>query len=176
MQATEVATSPALDSVLTVLSWLVIIFGTIWLVTGVIGYFHRRAYNLTRAESGGSGPVKPDFLKVDRQKREEAIERGEAYTEVLEERSVNPPEASPGVKKLGTVSRTGALITAAFTLIAAIFGALTRMSSLQAGVEQLSSWDSFASMVREYPVGAVVAVLVIGAHAVIFMNKAQARR
>jgi len=157
-----------MDTVLQVLSWLVIIFGTLWFVTGIIGYMHRRAYNLTSAESGGSR-VTPDFLKVDRKKREAAIERGAAYDQVLDRREA-AAAASGTVEKVGTLTRAGATIAASATLVAAVVTALTRVESMQTGVEQLSSWDSLVGLARQYPAGVTVAVLVIGTNIVAFVK------
>lgn len=165
-------TTETMDTVLQVLSWLVIIFGTLWFATGIIGYMHRRAYNLTSAESGGS-KVTPDFLKVDRKKREAAIERGAAYDQVLDRREAAAAAAAlaPGtVDKVGTLSRAGATITATFTLVAAVVGTLTRVESLQQGVDQLSSWDSLTAIVKQYPAGTIVAILVIGANIIVFVK------
>jgi hypothetical protein len=155
-----------LDTVLMILSWLVIIFGTVWFATGIIGYFHRKSYNLTRAESGGSKPITPDFLKVDQKKRQAAIDRGAAYSEVLDARAA---PSSP-VAKASNWARAGATATASATLLAAIVGTITRVRVLQEGVEQLSSWDAITALVKEYPAGVIVAVLIIGTNIVIFVK------
>jgi hypothetical protein len=160
-------TTETMDTVLQVLSWLVIIFGTLWFVTGIIGYMHRRAYNLTSAESGGSR-VTPDFLKVDQKKREAAIERGAAYDKVLDRREA--AAAAGTVEKVGTLTRAGATLAASATLVAAVVTALTRVESMQTGVEQLSSWDSLVGLARQYPAGVTVAVLVIGTNIVAFVK------
>ena len=95
MQTAEVTTTTStVDALLGMFSWLVIIFGAVWLITSIIGYFHRRAYNLTLAESGGS-PIRPDFLKVDKKRRREAIERGEEYSDVLEKRAEAASQPPP---------------------------------------------------------------------------------
>lgn len=176
MQATDVVTSPTtMDTILTVLSWLVIIFGTAWFATLIIGYMHRRSYNLTRAESGGSKAITPDFLKVDEKKRQAAIDRGAAYDKVLEERAAAERAAAAAatagpspVSKFEAWSRAGALISASFTLVAAVVGTLTRVDTLQKGVVQLSTGDSLMAIVQDHPVGTLVAVLVIGANIIVF--------
>jgi len=173
MQTEVAATTSTVDALLSVLSWLVIVFGAVWLLTSIIGYFHRRAYNLTLAESSGS-PITPDFLKVDKKRRAEAIERGEEYTQVLEKRTqaaTQPPPKSTAMKRLGTVSRAGALVTGTFTLVAALVSALTRVQTFQTDLQQLSGWDSFKETVKEYPVGATVAFLVIGANVIALVQK-----
>ena len=168
---TDVANGQTFDTVLMIASWLVLIFGTLWFVTGFLGWMHRRAYNLTRAESDGSSAVTPDFLKVDKKKRQAAIERGEAYDEVLEKRAAAAAAAAnPTVEQVNKVSRAVALITASFTLVGAVISTLTRVDTMQEGVEQLSSWDSFVATIQKYPAGAVVAALVIGANIIIFVK------
>lgn len=168
MQATDVTNTQTMDTVLQILSWLVIVFGGLWLVTGVLGYMHRRAYNLTSAESGTSKNIKPDFLKVDKKKREAAIQRGEAFEKELESREVAAGKA-PG-EKLGVWSRAGATISAGFTLVAAVVGTLTKVDSLQSGVGQLSSWDKLSNTMSQHKVGTVVAILVIGANILVFVK------
>lgn len=162
-----------LDTVLMVLSWLVIISGSLWFVTGILGYFHRKSYNLTAAESGGSKPITPDFLKVDAKKRQEAIDRGAAYDEVLAKREAAAKAAAGGqaaVEKVGAMARAGALTTASFTLVAAVVGTLTRVKTLQEGAAQLTTWESLVETVQKYPVGAIIAVLVIGANIIVFVK------
>lgn len=166
MQGSEL-NGETLDTILQVLSWLVVAFGGMWLVTSVIGYMHRRAYNLTRAESGGGKPITPDFLKVDKKKRDAAIARGEAYSEVLEQRAA--VAASPA-SKAEFWSRAAALITATFTLLGAVVGTLTRVESLEEGARQLSSLDTFTGIVRDHPIGTTIAVIVIGANIVVFVK------
>lgn len=163
MQGTELS-GETLDTILQVLSWLVVAFGGVWLVTGVIGYMHRRAYNLTRAESGGKA-ITPDFLKVDKKKRDAAIARGEAYTEELAQRAAPPPTA-----RAEFWSRAAALITATFTLLGAVVGTLTRVESLEEGARQLSSFETLTAIVTDHPIGTTIAVLVIGANIVIFVK------
>jgi hypothetical protein len=168
MQATDVMSDQTIDTVLQVLSWLVIGFGSVWLVTGIIGYLHRRAYNLTSAESGSSKDIKPDFLKVDKKKRQAAIKQGAAFEKELEGRAV--AVASPPADKLGAWSRTGATVSATFTLVAAVVSTLTRVDSLEAGVRQLSTWDKLSQTVQEHRIGAIVAFLVIGANVLVFVK------
>ncbi len=163
MQGSDLANSETLDRILEILSWLVIVFGALWLVTGIAGFLHRRAYNLTPAESGGGKPITPDFLKVDRKKREEAIARGEAYAEVLEKR------ATPA-EKAEFWSRAAAIITASFTLVGTVIGSLMKVESLETGVRQFSSVDAITSTIREHPLGISIAVLVIGANIIIFVK------
>ena len=164
-------TSPSVQWMLAILSWCVIIFGALWLVAAVVGFFHRRAYNLTHAEAGHSKNIKPDFLKVDHAKREAAIQRGEAYDEVLTAREAAALSGGAATTaKVGLWSRLAALTMATLALVAAIIGSLQKIESVQQGINQMSSWDRFAQLVSDNKAGAAVAVIVIGANVVVFVN------
>lgn len=155
------------QQIFTIVSWVLIGLGGLWLVTGVIGYMHRRAYNLTHAESGRNQKIKPDFLKVDKKAREAAMERGEAYDEKLDVREGAPPPPQPAAF-LERLARAGATITALFGLVAAVVGTLTRADSLQAGFERIGSVDKLMTILRNYPIGALVAVIVVAANVIAF--------
>jgi uncharacterized membrane protein len=147
-----------IDAGLRVLSWCLIVFAALWTVTSVLGYFHRRAYNLTRAESSRSKNIKPDFLKVDVGKREAAIGRGRAYDAVLDNRESG---AAAPTDRLRFWSRFAAIATALVGLGLVIFGTVTKVDSLQAGVNRITSWDRFTDLISQNQAGSVVAVLVI---------------
>jgi uncharacterized membrane protein len=161
-------TPETIDTVLRILSWSVIAFGALWLVTGTIGYFHRRAYNLTHAESGRSKNIKPDFLKVDKAKRQAAIERGDAYTAVLAAREARTP-----VERVTFWSRVAAGLSAVLGLVAMIVGTITKVDSLQRGIDQVSSWERFSQLVSDNKAGAIVAIAVIGANIIVFAESSK---
>jgi hypothetical protein len=167
MQTTDLASPSTIDAVIQILFWCVIGFGAVWLVTSVIGYFHRRAYNLTYAESGSSKNYKPDFLKVDRAKRQAAIERGEAFDERLAARE------APAVQSLCFWSRVGAGSSAILALLAMIVGTLTKIDAFQRDVAKLGSWDRFTEIVSQNKTGTLVALIVIGANIIVFMESSR---
>lgn len=174
MQTADLTSPDNIDAVLRILSWCVIAFGALWFTTGAIAYFHRRAYNLTRAESGGSGvskPIKPDFLTVDKAKRQAAIDRGQAYDAVLEARE--PAAAGTTVEKVCLWSRFAAMSTAVLGLVAMVVGTITKIDSLQAGINRLSSWERFTQLVSDNQAGTVVALAVIGANIVVFVESSK---
>jgi hypothetical protein len=168
MQSSELTDPTTIDTALRILSWCIIGFGALWLVTSVIGYFHRRAYNLTHAEAGRSKNIKPDFLKVDKDKRDAALEKGKAYDEVLAAREV--PASVATVAKVGLWSRLGAIATATLAVVAAIFGTVTKVDSIQSGINSMSSWDRLGHFVGQNKAGTVVAIVVIGANIVVYVN------
>lgn len=173
METTELATPDAIDRTLQIVAWCVVVFGGLWLVTSVIGYVHRRSYNLTHAESGPSKNIKPDFLKVDKAKRDAAMARGEAYSQTLADREKPAAPPPSPVQALSVWSRVAATGAAVIGLVATVVGTLQKIDSIQAGVERLSSWDTFSAIVRENAVGATVAAIVIAANVVVVVKKMQ---
>jgi uncharacterized membrane protein len=169
MDTTAAASPDTLAHVLRLITWCLIVFAGLWLVTSLIGYFHRRAYNLTRAESGPSKNIQPDFLKVDKEKRQAAIDRGKAYTEVLDARSA--PPVAPAVKTVHHWSWLLASAAAVLGLGVTILGALAKIGDLQRDVERIGSWDRFSQLVSQNQAGAVVAVAVIGANVIVVAQK-----
>jgi uncharacterized membrane protein len=168
MQTTDLTRPDTIDTALRILSWCVIVFAALWFVTAVIGYFHRRAYNLTHAESGPSRNIKPDFLKVDAAKRQAALDRGAAYDAALEARET--PAAVATAEKVRHWSRIGAATTATLAVVAAVVGTLMKVESIQEGINQISSWDRLSKLVSDNKAGTVVALIVIGSNIVVFVN------
>jgi hypothetical protein len=168
MQSSDLTNLATIDTALRILSWCVIGFGALWLITSVIGFFHRRAYNLTHAESGRSKNIRPDFLKVDKARREAAIEKGKAYDAVLDAREVPPSVAT--VATVGLWSRLAAITTATLAVVAAVVGTVSKVDSIQAGVNTMGSWDRLGHFVGQNKAGTVVAVIVIGANIVVYVN------
>lgn len=156
------------QQIFTIVSWVLGVVGAIWLVTGVMGYLHRRAYNLTHAESGRSQNIKPDFLKVNKKAHEEAVERGEAFDQKLREREGETPTPPASTDFLERLARIGTTLTAIFGLIAAVVGTLTKADALQAGFDNITSFQKLATIVKTYPIGALVAVIVVVANIVAF--------
>lgn len=156
--ASELFTPERVDAGLQILFWCLVAFVGLWAVSGLLTHLHRRAYNLTSAESGGSKKIKPDFLTVDARKRQSAIDRGKAYDAVLDARD---RESGTTSDKVCFWSRAGAIATALIGLVVTVLGTVTRIDTLQAGVNQISSWDTFSGIISRNKAGAVLAVAVI---------------
>src|SRR6185503_3262066 len=107
---------------LGIVQWTVLGFAMVWVGARIIGTLHRRAYNLTYAESGVSRKVQPDFLKVDRHKRQEAIARGEQYDEALNKRGDAPPTP------IGSVRRWAGLGATLTALVGLFFSAVMTLN------------------------------------------------
>jgi hypothetical protein len=165
MQTSDATNPETIDTVLRLLSWGLFAFTALWAVTGTIAYFHRRAYNLTRAESSHSQNIKPDFLKVDKDKRQQALDRGAAYDQVLQGRAAPSP-----VETASLWSRFAAMATAVLALITLMVGTLNSVGALQQGVEKISNWDTLSQLVSDHKAGTVVALIVIAANVIVFVE------
>ena len=144
----------------------------LWLVGSLVGAVHRRTYNLTRADRAGGKVVRPDFLDADARKRDAALARGRAYDKGLTEReaAAAPPTA---VESMTFWSRLAALSAAILTLAATIVGTVTRVQVLEAGVQQVGTWDQFVQTLSDHKTGAALAVAVIGAQVVVFVQSSR---
>ena len=156
--------------VLTILSWVAVIAAIVWLVTSVIGALHRRAYNLTHAESGGSKKIRPDFLAVDKEKREAAIKRGERYDEELAKRERPAPQPGP-VPEVGRWSRVAASAAALTGLGFTALSTVRLVGPTDQTVRSLGKWETFQQLVSEHPIGAAVCVAVIASNAYLVISK-----
>ena len=164
-------TREQIDTALNVLTWAGLGFATLWVVTSVVGYFHRRTYNLTHADSGRSKGISPDFLNPDAAKRRAAIARGKAYEATLDRR-----EAAGVAGPADTASwwaRTAALATAVLTLVATVMGTVTKVHAIDMDIQRVSSMNSFLDIVNQHKVGATVALAIIGAHLVVFVKSSK---
>jgi hypothetical protein len=151
------------DQIFNILQWVIGISAAVWLVTSVIGVLHRRAYNLTYAESGASKKIKPDFLTVDKDKRDAAIKRGERYDEELARRE---REAAGKAGTAAAAGRWSGLLAQMSAWIGVGFAALTtltRIGPTDEAVRNLGRWETFEKIVSEHQVGAVLSVGVIAA-------------
>lgn len=149
-----------IDQIFDILQWVLGITAGVWFVTSVIGVFHRRAYNLTRAESGESKQIRPDFLTVDKEKRDAAIKRGEKYDEELARRE-RDAGGKPAPVVAGKWSATLAKCSAWFTVGFAGLTTVPRIAATDESLKQLGRWETFEKIVSEHKLGAVLSVLVI---------------
>jgi hypothetical protein len=155
------------NQTLELITWALAAFVVIWIVTSIIGAMHRRAYNLTHAESGGSKKIQPDFLKVDKAKREAAIERGETFTEKLDKREA---PATP----VTTASTWARILASATAVIGLVFTAVTtmqRVAATDAAVRDLGNWEKLRAIISEHQLGAILCVAVIASNAYIVVKK-----
>jgi hypothetical protein len=123
----------------------------LWIVLKIIGFFMRRAYNLTAAETARSKNLKPDFLKVDHAQREELIERGRQFDLAHE----------PPVEKAATAARFGIILTALISFGSAAFFALGRIEDYDQTWHKLTAIKKFGAILKSHPVGFIIAILIV---------------
>ncbi|MBL8136684.1 MAG: hypothetical protein JNL48_08695 [Acidobacteria bacterium] len=160
------------DAWLNGLAWALGITALVWLVGSVVGAWHRRHYNLTRADRAGGTPVRPDFLDVNRNAREAAIARGKAYDRTLDAREAAAAPVT-AVESLTFWSRLGALGAALLTLLVTVIGTITKVQALEASVQQVGTWDQFVQTIADHKVGAALAVAIIGTNVVVFVQSSR---
>lgn len=131
-----------------------------WIVFATIGLFRRRAYNLTSAESAGARRITPDFLRIDRAKREAALAAGTVFD------AARTPAASPDIvapsSRIARVSRLLALVSAILTFVAAAFAAVDKMETVQGVYDRMTaSVHEFVDVIARHQVGFAFATAVI---------------
>lgn len=164
-------TREQIDTALNVLMLAGLGFAALWVATSVAGFFHRRTYNLTHADSGRSKGITPDFLNPDESRRRAALARGKAYETTLDQR-----EATAAAGPAETASwwaRMAALSTALLTLVATVLGTVTKVDVIGQDIQQVSSMENFLDIVNQHKVGAVVALAIIGANIVVFVKSSK---
>jgi hypothetical protein len=152
---------------LWILTWAVIGFGIVWLAARVIATMHRRAYRLTYAESGESKRIQPDFLRVDRLKRDAALARGERYDDLLDRRGNTPGP----VGRVGRWSGIGATLAAVVGLFFSAVTTLRGIGPMDEAIRDLSNWEKLKMLVSQNQLGAVVCMAVIASNAFLVAQK-----
>ncbi len=123
----------------------------LWIVLKIIGYFMRRAYNLTVAATTSSKNLKPDFLKVDHAQRQELIDRGKQFDLAHE----------LPVEKVTTAARLGVIFTAFISFASAAFFALGRVEDYDQTWHKLAAGRKFTLILRSHPIGFIIAIVIV---------------
>jgi hypothetical protein len=123
----------------------------LWIVLKIIGYFMRRAYNLTVAATKKSKNLQPDFLKVDHAQRQDLIDRGKQFDIAHE----------PPVVKASTAAQFGVVFTALISFGSAVFFALGRVEDYDQTWHKLAATQKFGAILRTHPVGFIIAILIV---------------
>lgn len=142
----------------------------VWVILSLIGWWRRRAYNLTIASTAKKRKkAQPDFLKVDEKARKEAIKAGERHEDSLDDREKEEALAALKAAK-GPVAWSERIASAA-TFLMSIFTLLTGFSGAIFGVKRLDGYLADAGtagrleyLLREHTIGCIVVVFVIGYH------------
>jgi hypothetical protein len=143
-----------IDAVLNIALIASVVTCAAWVVLTFSERQRRRALNLTTAETA-AGSIRPDFLSVDRAKREATIARGRNL-----EASRRPEVAAGSGASL--LSRWLALGTALASFVAAATGAVQKAGTVQELYGKTGFfWVHFGEILQRYWIGFAFASLVI---------------
>ncbi len=129
---------------------LIVVVG-LWIAFAIVGYFHRRSYNLSSMESTSGKVQGPDFLRVDYKARQAQIERGKAF-----DNTGRPAKAM-------SRARLVAFVTAFVSFLSTVAFSLVNIESLEERWRTISAWERLTLIAQEYPVGLTLAVILIAA-------------
>jgi uncharacterized membrane protein len=146
----------------------------LWIVSAIAGALHRRAYNLTKAETASARHApEPAFLKVDHDAREEAIRRGDDYVRpadraAIEEKAAAEAAAPPGSfwRRWGLFSRIGIVVIALAHIGVAVVSAAGMVQKAEEMMQHVSSLDCLKTIVSRYWLGFCLGGIVVVAEAV----------
>lgn len=139
----------------------------IWLGITVFVLWRRASSNLTPVNAAEKNrKAQPDFLKVDKKARAEALERGETFDKELERRErAAAKEASRGKRSPATVgqklARFLSFFMSLFTLATMIFGAIFQVTRMGQMMKEYSTLDRIIAVIQNHPISFTVATLVI---------------
>lgn len=142
---------PAVAAWTSLIFYIFIGLVLLWIVLKIIGFFYRRAYNLTPAATTGSKNLKPDFLKVDHAQRETLIAKGQQF-----DAAYNPP-----IVKATTAVQFGVIFTALVSFGSTVFFALSKIEDTDGTWQKLTAGHKFGAIVQSHPVGFVITLVII---------------
>lgn len=132
-----------------------VVLGGAWLAAEGVRAAHRRAYNLTKAETTpGSEALQPSFTKVDHGARKAALERGDAYAAARAAAEADPVASGKKLPPWGKVVRMASQVVAA-TIVALVpptANGIARREGLEV---------SLTDVAQRYPVGVGLALVVL---------------
>ncbi|MFN7054979.1 hypothetical protein [Hyphomonas sp.] len=152
----------------------------IWLAITVFVVWRRHASNLTPVHAAGRNrKAQPDFLKVDRKARAEAIKRGAAHEKDLDRRDEAEAKAAAeaataAAKAAEAEARRNAPMTFAqrisglvtfllslFTLLSIIVSSIFTISRMGDYVGEYTAWERITSIIMQHPIAFTICVLII---------------
>lgn len=149
----------------------------IWLALTIFIYWRRRAANLTPVTAPRPNKhAQPDFLNVDHKARREAIERGEAFEQQLQEREAEEARRAEMVAlgsatSAGRLARIASLVLSVFTLLTMIVGSILNVGKMGELMQNYSTGERIVAVIRAHPIGTAVIVLVVAAALFQFFNE-----
>ncbi len=147
----------------------------LWLALSIFVYWRRRAANLTPVTAPRPNKhAQPDFLNVDHKARAEAIERGEAFERELEAREAEEARLAAslgGATNAGRLARLASVVMSVFTLTMMILGSIMNIGKMGELMQQYSTGERIAAVVRNHPIGTAVIAVVVAAALFQFFNE-----
>ncbi|MCB9834270.1 MAG: hypothetical protein H6807_17535 [Planctomycetes bacterium] len=153
-------------------------FVALWLLLSFLSYWHRRTYNLTKAETTSvKVKDKPAFLKVDHEARAAAIKRGDDY--------VRPDDAAAAAEAAGramaqrpngwlgrflVLVRVATVLFAATNLCLMIGSCLNLIDGSSQDFASMPAVDRWRIIVNEYWLPLITSLAVLAAQALAFMR------
>lgn len=137
------------------LDYVLLAVGAAWLISEGLRAAHRKAYNLTKAETvAGSEKLAPAFTKVDHEARKAALERGDAYAAARAAAEADPVKSGKALAPWGNIARMASQVVAA-AIVALVPPTASGIASRE-GIKV-----SITDVAQRYPVGVGLAVLVL---------------
>lgn len=139
----------------------------IWIAITVFVLWRRNASNLTPVNSASKDRgAQPDFLRVDKKARKEALARGEAFDKEIDRRDHKAEKAKArGTRKPATASQRIALfvsfLMSLFTLATMTFGAIFQVTRMGEMMKEYSTLERLSAVIQAHPISFSVATLVI---------------
>jgi hypothetical protein len=153
----------------------------LWIVSAIAVALHRRAYNLTKAETASARAApEPAFLKVDHEAREEAIRKGDAYVRPAERKAIEEKAAAEAAApprsfwcRWGLFSRIGIIVIALAHVGVAVVSAVGMVEKADQMMQKVSSLDCLTTIVQRYWLGFCLGGIVVVAEIVRLLGSAK---
>jgi len=143
------------EVVLANLDIALLVAAGVWLVAEGLRAAHRRAYNLTKAETTQpASKLQPSFTKVDHEARAAALARGDAYAEARAASAAEAEGVAPKLPPWGKLARMTSRVVAA-----AIVALVPPTASGIAAREGVNF--SITDVAQRYPLGIGLAIVVL---------------
>ncbi len=142
----------------------------LWAAVTAFVLFRREASNLTPVHATKKNKkAQPDFLKVDKKKRKEALAKGRGFEKDLLKREKNESKAAEYARRAGQSAgqRIAGLISfvmSFFTLATMIYGAIFQVSRMGKMMQEYSTLERITAVIQAHPIAFVIASLVIIFH------------
>ncbi len=145
-----------------ILFWVttgLILFAVIWFLLWIYKTIRARSLNLTDMQSVRDKDVQPDFLKVDQENQVAALKAAEVFDRHVAQRDATPTDKA--AHKYCLLAKSLTIFLAIASLATGVVGAVARVKEYDEAVKKYGVWDNMVELVNAYPIGFVVAVVVI---------------